>query len=411
MRKSNEILAELDAKMKAFESAEGESRTALKADIERLTIELSEAQVDEAARRAIANQRILSEPEKKELQRFSISKFFRELRAGGNFTGLEAELEKEGRKEFKNAIGKEDEGVFLPSYLCRDLTYTNATEDNYGKALVGDGSMTYVEALRKAMVASQLGVRYIDGLVGNLSVVLGGGASAAWLTEEGEASVAKPTYAKKTMKPHRLQIIQGLTYDLIHQSPLALDAIIMEDLRQAHAEALDAAIFAGSGDNGEPTGILSTSGVNTVAMGTNGGALTFEKLVQFETEVGNDNALKGSLAYVTNSKVNGFGKVTPQIAGYPLYLFNGGEGNGYPVAITNSIPSNGTKGSHTDQDLCSMVFGNFNEVLVGGWGGLQFILDPYSEKNKGVIEISAHAYHDVLVRRPEAFCIATDIDV
>ena len=146
-------------------------------------------------------------------------------------------------------------------------------------------------------------------------------------------------------------------------------------------------------------------------MGTNGGALTYEKLVQFETEVGNDNALKGSLAYVTNSKVNGFAKTAPQIAGYPLYLFNGGEGNGYPVAITNSIPSNGTKGSHTDQDLCAMVFGNFNEVLVGGWGGLQFILDPYSEKAKGVIEISAHAYHDVLVRRPEAFCIATDIDV
>lgn len=408
MRKSHEILAELNTAMEQFAQAEGEARAALATKIDNLTSELREAQVDEAARRAIANQRVLSNQEKRELQRFSISKFLREAR-DGQLSGLEADLAKEGAEELKRAQVGAAEGVSLPSFLVRDYTYTNATETDYGKALVTEGQMTYIEALRNAMVASKLGVRFLDGLSGQIPFVKGGGATAAWYAEEAQASVSKPTYAKYVMKPHGLQIIQGVTYDLLHSSNAAIDALIMDDLRKAHAAALDAAIFTGSGSSGQPQGIIGTTGVGAVAIDTNGGPLTFAKLVEFETTVGVANGLYGQLAYVTNAKVNGAAKTTPQIAGYPLYLINDERANGYPVEITNSIPSNGKKGTSQSGVLSSMIFGNFNEVIVGGWGGLQFIIDPYSEKDKRVIEISAHAYHDVFVRRPECFAVATDI--
>ena len=391
MRKSHEILAELNAAMERFAQAEGEARAALATEVDNLTKELNEAQISEAAQRAIANRRVLSAEEKKELQRFSISKFLREARAG-QMTGLEAEIAKEGAEEF-----------------VRDYSFTNASETGYGKELVTEGQMNYVEALRNAMVASKLGVRFLDGLVGQIPFVKGGGATAAWYAEEAQASVSKPSYSKYVMKPHGLQIIQGVTYDLLNSSNAAIDALIMDDLRKAHAEALDAAIFAGTGSSGQPQGIIGTTGVGAVAIDTNGGPLTYAKLVEFETVVGAANGLYGQLAYVTNAKVNGAGKTTPQIAGYPLYLINDGKANGYPVAITNSIPSNGKKGTSQSGVLSSMIFGNFNEVLVGGWGGLQFIIDPFSEKDKRVIEISAHAYHDVFVRRPECFAVATDI--
>ena len=406
MRKSHEIRAELNAKIAELEKAEGEARAALVKEVEALTIEFNEASVAEHARMALANGRAIS-PEASEMQRFSISKFLRELRDGGVLTGIEKEMAEEGAKDFVRAMGKTGEGFCLPVALLRDLTYTNATEDDYGKALVTEGVATYIEALRRDMVSTRLGVRFMNGLVGNIPMIKGGGAQAAWLTEEGTTSVSKPQYSKALMKPHRLQIIQGVTYDLIHQSSLAVDSLIMSDLRKAHAEALDAAIFAGSGTSGQPTGIINATGVNTVAMGATGGALTYEKLVEFETAVGEDNGLYGKLAYVVNAKTNGKAKTTPQVAGYPLYLFIGGEANGYPVVISNALPSNLTKS--TGSGLSAMIFGNFNEVVVGGWGGLQFIIDPYSEKEKGVIEISAHAYHDVFVRRPECFAVANDV--
>lgn len=406
MRKSHEIHAELDTRMKAFETAEGEARAAMATEIDNLTRELQEAQIDEAARRALANTRILSEQEKRELQKFSISKFLRQA-GSGKLDGLEGELAKEGETEFERNMGKKGEGAILPSFF-RTYYYTNASEDNYGKAFVAEGQQTYVEALRAAMVASKLGVRYLDNLQGNVGVVKAAGATAAWIAEEGAAEAQKPQYTKAVMKPHRLQLIQGVTYDLLHQSVLAVDNLIMDDLRDAHAHALDAAIFNGSGSSGQPYGILNTDGIGSVVMGTNGGALTLAKLVDLETAVGNANGLFGSLAYVTNSKVNGYCKVTPQIAGYPLYLINDGKANGYPVAVTNSIPSNLTKGSSSE--VCSaMIFGNFNEILVGGWGGLQFIIDPFSKKENGVIEFSACAYHDVLVRRPACFAAVKDL--
>ena len=181
----------------------------------------------------------------------------------------------------------------------------------------------------------------------------------------------------------------------------------MEDMVKAHAVALDAAIFAGSGSSGQPTGVLSASGVNTITIdASNGGPLTHDLLVQMETEVGIDNGLlDDTLAYVSNAKVQGKLKTIPQIAGYPYYLMNDGKVNGYPFYMSNAIPSN----LGTGTAFSAAIFGNWSEVLVGSWGGLQLIVDPYTAKANGVLEISAAAYHDVLVRTPAAFCKIVDI--
>lgn len=408
MRKSNEISAELEARLAEFDACQdAEKRAGLSKEVEALTGELQESQIAEAARRAQANQRVLSPEEKKDLQRFSISKFFREA-ASDKLNGIEAEMNEEGRKEFARCINGPMEGVFLPTTLLRLYYNTNASEANYGQAFVEQTSLSYLEALRNAMLGTKLGVRYLDGLQGNLGIVKAGGAAASWYAEEAQASKSKPTYAKLTMSPKRLQVIQGVTYDLMHQSSLAVDRLIMDDLTAAHASALDAAIFNGSGSSGQPTGVLAASGVNSIAIGTNGGPLTYSLLVQMETEVATDNALLGNLAYVSNAKVQGKLKTIPQIAGYPVYLMDDGKVNGYPFFMTNAIPSDLDKG--TSSDVCSAaIFGAWSEVLVGGWGGLQFIVDPYSAKDYGVLEISAAAYHDVCVRRPEAFCKIVDI--
>lgn len=408
MRKSNEISAELEARLAEFDACQdAEKRAGLSKEVEALTGELQESQIAEAARRAQANQRVLSPEEKKDLQRFSISKFFRGA-ANGKMDGIEAEMNEEGRKEFARSINGPMEGVFLPTTLLRERSYdyTNASESGYGQAFIEQTRLSYLEALRNAMLGTKLGVRYLDGLQGNVGIVKAGGATAAWYAEEAQASKSKPAYSKLTMSPKRLQVIQGVTYDLMHQSSLAVDRLIMDDLTAAHASALDAAIFNGSGSSGQPTGVLSAGSVNSITINaSNGGPLTYALLVQMETEVATDNALLSNLAYVSNAKVQGKLKTIPQIAGYPYYLMNDGKVNGYPFYMSNAIPSN----LGTGTAFSAAIFGAWSEVLVGGWGGLQFIVDPYTAKDKGVLEISAAAYHDVCVRRPEAFCKIVDI--
>ena len=406
MRNSNEISAELETRLAEFESCQDAAqRKDLAGKVEELTRELKDAQLSEAARKAQANQRVLSPKEKEELRRFSISKFLRQAQSG-KFDGIEEDIAKEGAEEFKRGgLNAVENAVYLPSTFLR-YYYTNASESAYGQAFIEQTGLTYIGKLRNATLGSKLGVRYLNDLKGNIAFVTGG-ADAAWVAEEGTASKQKPAYSKVVMSPKRLQVLQGVTYDLMHQSSKALDDLILDDMVKAHAVALDAAIFTGSGSSGQPTGVLSASNVNSITIdASNGGPLTYNLLVQMETEVGIDNGLlDDTLAYVSNAKVQGKLKTIPQIAGYPYYLMNDGKVNGYPFYMSNAIPSNLGAGTA----FSAAIFGNWSEVIVGSWGGLQIIVDPYTAKAEGVLEISAAAYHDVLVRTPVAFCKIVDI--
>ena len=407
MRNSHEISAELETRLAEFEACQDAAqRKDLAEKVDELTRELKDAQLSEAARKAQANQRVLSPEEKKDIRRFSISKFLRQAMPGETMDGIEAEMAQEGKREFAQCIKGAAEGVFLPSTLLRTYYYTNASESGYGQAFIEQTALTYIGKLRNATLGRKLGVRYLDGLQGQIAFVTGG-ADAAWVAEEAAASKQKPAYSKAVMSPKRLQVLQGVTYDLMHQSSKALDDLIMEDFVKAHAVALDAAIFTGSGSSGQPTGVLAAANTNSIAIDTNGGPLTHALLVQMETEVGIDNGLlDDTLAYVSNAKVQGKLKTIPQIAGYPYYLMNDGKVNGYPCFMTNAIPTATFSGT---ANCSSAIFGPWSQVLVGGWGGLQFIIDPYTAKANGVLEISAMAYHDVLVRHPEAFCAITGV--
>ena len=403
MRNSNEIFAELNPKANELEACQDAAQRKVLADeVRALTNEYNEAVALEAARRAEASQRAFTPKEEKEIRSFSISKFLREAQHD-SLTGIEAEMAKEGEAEFKRTgINPGANSVFLPSFI-RSYDYTNASESAYGQAWIEQTQLSYDGKLRGAMLGEKLGVKYLNGLQGNVGIVTGG-ADASWVAEEGAASVAKPAYAKASLTPKRLQVLQGVTYDLLHQSTKDVDRLIMDDMVKAHAAALDAAIFAGSGSSGQPTGVLNASGINTIYTNdsSHAAAVTFAKLVQMETEVGEDNGLLDeTLAYVVNAKIQGKLKTIPQIEGYPYYLMNEGKVNGYPCFMTNAIPTATFSGT---SNCSSALFGPWSQVLVGGWGGLQFIVDPFTAKNKGVLEITAIAYHDVLVRHAAAFC-------
>ena len=410
MRKSHEIAADLRAKMaEAQAETDAAKRDALAAEVESLTQELREAQVDEAAQRALLSQRTLSEPEKKELKRFSLAKFIREAAGRQGLTGFEAEMSQEAEKEMREA-GKTITGYGIPTVLLGVRTFdnNNITTATEGKEFAAITEWSYIDALRDAMLGARLGVRYIPGMQGNARIVKGGGVTASWLAEEAAASKVKENFGTVDMTPHRLQILGGYTYDLLKQAALPVERILWDELIRAHAQALDAAIFNGTGSSGQPLGVLANTNIGSVEGGENGANISYANVVTLETAVGNANGLFGRLAYVTNSKVAGAMKSSPMESGYPRYIMEDGRANGFDVHVTNAIPSNLTKGSASG--ICSaMIFGNWEEVMVPQWGGLDMIVDPFSSKDKGVVELTAIAYHDVCVRRPGCFAAIKDI--
>ena len=146
-------------------------------------------------------------------------------------------------------------------------------------------------------------------------------------------------------------------------------------------------------------------------MGTNGAAITWDKVVELESLVASLNGLKGSLGYLTNAKVIGALKTTTCGSNTSRFILDAlvaNTVNGYKIAMTNLVPSNLTKG--TAASKCSaMIFGNWNDLYIGSWGGLDLIVDPYTGKRKGEIEICVNAYNDALVAEPKSFAAITDI--
>ena len=80
---------------------------------------------------------------------------------------------------------------------------------------------------------------------------------------------------------------------------------------------------------------------------------------------------------------------------------------GYKVIATSLVPSNLTKGSGSS--LSAMIFGNFNDLVVGEWGSLDVLFDPYTGSSTGAMRVTCFMDVDVAVRHAESFAAIQDL--
>ena len=55
-----------------------------------------------------------------------------------------------------------------------------------------------------------------------------------------------------------------------------------------------------------------------------------------------------------------------------------------------------------------MIFGNFDDLIIAMWGGLDITVDPYTSSSTGTTRIVALQSCDVGVRHAESFCHGDD---
>lgn len=79
---------------------------------------------------------------------------------------------------------------------------------------------------------------------------------------------------------------------------------------------------------------------------------------------------------------------------------------GYKAAFSNLVPATGTKGTGTD--LSTLIFGNWSDLLIGQWGGIDIVVDDVTEAAKGNVRIIAHSEWDIAVRHAQSFAVITD---
>tara|TARA_R100000781_G_scaffold62877_1_gene39873 strand:+ start:5825 stop:7765 length:1941 start_codon:yes stop_codon:yes gene_type:complete len=345
-------------------------------------------------------------------------------REAGYVRELSREVESKGHKR------STEKSFFVPfTALSERATYVAGTA-NVGGNLIATDLLAgdFIEALRNQSVMLQAGVKTMNGLVGDVAIPRRSGVgSTYWLANDTTAiTFSNSTFDQISLSPKNLAAIQKHSRQVLLQGTPGIEELIRSDLRDGLQLEMDRAILAGSGSSGQPTGIMNTSGINSVAIGTNGGAATLEKIVDLETAVMEDNGAvnPNAVRYLTNYKVMGALKklrAGGSAAGDGAFLYNSdlsaiGRGgtpavlNGYGVLPSNQVPSNLTKGSSSG--VCSaIVFGDFSQCIMGTWGGgLEITVgEDADDFSKALTSIRGILTMDVAVRNPVSFGTIADI--
>lgn len=275
---------------------------------------------------------------------------------------------------------------------------------------------SFIDLLRNAMILDRLGITMLRDLNGNIAIPSQTGAATGYWVAEGAAPTeSQQTIGQMPLTPKTVGAFTDFTRRLLLQSSLDVELFVRMDLARVLGLEIQNGAFNGTGASNQPTGLFNIGGLGSVAMGTNGGAPTYDMAVNLETAVANSNADVGNLAYVTNSKVRGTLRKTQEFAstnGKPVWTSGRergiGEVLGYDAYVTNTIPSNLTKGSASG--ICSAAaFGNWGDFVAGFWGGVDLMLDPYSNSTSGGKRVIALQDVDFNVRNVASFAVVKDI--
>jgi HK97 family phage major capsid protein/HK97 family phage prohead protease len=374
----------------------------------------------------------------KELKSYSL---IRALNAAITKDWTKAGFELECSAEIQKRAGRDGtNGFFLPMNIPTDTRAAEArrmlggerttSATAYGATVntgQGGGNLvatnllagSFIEVLRAKARVMSLGARMLSGLVGNVAIPRQDTATASyWVSPEGaDVTEAEAVFDLVSMTPHTIGARSQITRQMLMQSTPDIEMLVRDDLAAVLGLGIDLAAISGTGADGQPTGILNRAGIGSVALGTNGGPITIDALIALETSLMTQNVDENDLNYLTNARQVGALKTLKDTNGRYLWTqYPGvfgqrtptpGEINGYPVARSNQVPSDLTKGTGTG--LSAVIFANWSELFIGEWGVLEILPNPYGAGfNSGSVDIRALQSVDINLRHVASFAAITD---
>jgi len=292
-------------------------------------------------------------------------------------------------------IGRQSRGITIPQdVLRRDLTVGTATAGGNLVATDLDAG-SFIDLLRNASALNQAGATVLTGLTGNVAIPRQSGAATAyWVAESGASTESQQTVDQVSLTPKTVAAFTDYSRRLMLQSSIDVENMVRNDLARVLALKIDYAGLYGTGSSGEPLGLKLTTGIGTEDFAA--ATPTFAEVVALESDVATANALLGSPVYLMNAAMRGGLKTKAKDAGSGLFVMEGNEVNGYQGVLSNQVASG------------DLWFGNFADLIIGYFSGLDIMVDPYTNSTSGTVRVVAMQDVDIAVRHPESFSRGND---
>lgn len=346
----------------------------------------------------------------REIEQFSFIKVVRAM-ADPTDTGARkaAAFEFEVSEAARDKSGKPGDKFMVPADVLRSAIGTSmasrvvsAGSNGQTGAGASGGNLiatnllaaSFIDILRNKTTIMKMG-RVLGGLVGNIDIPKQNTKGQGyWLGEDDSAPENNIDFGQVALSPKTAAAYSDVTRKLLKQGTPDAEALLRYDLAASLAMTLDLAGYYGSGTANQPLGIANQTGIHAVGfVGTNP---TFAELVQMETAVALDNADVDTMAYVANAAFRGYAKTTlkfPGNASAATIWEPGATVNGYATEVTNQIATG------------DVFMGNFADLLIGMWGGLEMQVDPFTNSTKGRIRTIVFQDVDYALRRVQSFTL------
>lgn len=317
--------------------------------------------------------------------------------------GVEAEVAKMGEERAIEA-GLELTGngiVVLDSvFEKRGQTVTGQTLNpgDQGGVLVEKDLQGLLGLIQADTFLEKVGAWFMTGLKGDIVFPVQETAPTIQeLTEIEQMNDSEILFSSMELKPTRRGTTVPISLQTLRQTSYDMQNTVLTAISESLAQKMNAEAIA------TLLTIITSGNGNLLALGTNGAVPTYNDIVALEGLIDSFNHNKGVPKYLTNTKVRSKLKTTQ--------IFTGTNGapvwspdnvlNGYPAVVSNIVPSNLTKG--TANNASAIIFGNFRDFRVGMWGGTEYIIDPYTQKKKAQIEVTANAFWAMKAVRVKSF--------
>ena len=318
--------------------------------------------------------------EKEIVREFSFGKAVRAA-FGGKLDGVELEMAQEGEKEM-NAIGRSANGIVIPSMILNRAVVTeNGTS--------GVETQSFVDAVYANTILDELGVTRISTSSDQRIPVLGA-VSTQWETETSDAIDGGTAMSKKDLAPKRLASYVDFSKQAAMQHNESLESALRNSIAQAVGAKVEYALFTNDSGNGSYNYLGQGKTPVTNANITN-------LMMALVEEVQSNNHNRGNLGFAISNDLFSDVYTAAQVSGVN------------PLIINEAIM--GVKAMFSNQiaDIASkpvVYYGDFSKVQIAQFGGVEILVDPYTQAVSGTNRLILNSYWDAALVQDAAISVA-----
>lgn len=282
-----------------------------------------------------------------------------------------------------------------------------------------------IELLYPSTVIYALGARRLGMANGNLNIPKIKTGSRAMFTGENRAiPKTAPKFGNLKLSAKKLTALIPMSNDLLRSTNFDNDVIVGQDITKQMALGVDYGALLGTGNEFQPLGILRNKAVQSIdvtGLGTDyastDGVLTAGFPNYMVAAVLRNNVYADGLGFVFNTSVEQFFKNLRDNVGGFIFAKEMNENGtlvGYPYKTTNLL--------ETTSGKTSIIFGNWNDLIIGEQGALEIDtsregswtddagnLVSAFENDQTIIRAIDNV--DVGLRHDESFAVATKVSV